>query len=159
MSAERQKPGDVASASRAAASTQGGTGTDVENPSGRGAPAEAPLPAEAQRDLAELKSDFGLYSFHVFRCEGEPVWAAIHRDATDYDAHFEAPSAGELRLSLELDRLRGSHPGYLIEWRHFADGMRFDARSLDETSPRLVVETAEELDEAIAAVEAGTWTP
>ena len=50
-----------------------------------------------------------------------------------------------------LDRLRQDHPGYLIDFRHFLDGPRYDARPLDERQPRIVTRTAQEMDDAIAA--------
>lgn len=59
----------------------------------------------------------------------------------------------------DLDALRRKRPRWMILFREFADGGRYDAVPLDEGRPRLVKETAGELDEAIAAVEDGTWMP
>jgi hypothetical protein len=66
-----------------------------------------------------------------------------------------------LRASLaELDAARRRHPRWRIDRCEFADGPRFDARLLgDPEGVRLTPETAEQLDEQIAAVENGTWRP
>ena len=66
---------------------------------------------------------------------------------------LRGPSLGE------LDGLRARHCRWLINWSHFADGPHYDAVPLDEGRPRLVVDSAAELDEQIAAVENGTWRP
>jgi hypothetical protein len=75
-------------------------------------------------------------------------------------AEAPLPAARGTGPEHDLPSLRSRHPGYLIDFRLFLDGYRYDARSLsDESQPRIVKETAAELDEAIAAVEAGTWMP
>jgi hypothetical protein len=66
---------------------------------------------------------------------------------------LRGPSLGE------LDGLRARHCRWLIHWSQFADGPHYDAKPLDEGRPRLVVDTADELDSQIAAVEDGTWRP
>ena len=58
-----------------------------------------------------------------------------------------------------LDALRRKWPRWMILFRTFADGDKYDAVPLDEGRPRLVKETAAGLDEVIAAVEDGTWQP
>lgn len=60
----------------------------------------------------------------------------------------------------DLEALKRKHAGrWLISYRGFADGFRYDAVPLGAGRPRLVKETAAGLEEAIAAVEAGTWRP
>ncbi len=59
----------------------------------------------------------------------------------------------------DLEHLNREHPGWIVDHKMFLDGYRFDGRSLEDGRPRLVTETAEEMDRQIRAVEEGQWRP
>jgi hypothetical protein len=70
------------------------------------------------------------------------------------------PAANGTGPEHDLGALRARHPGWLIDFRLFLDGYRYDARSLgDESQPRLVKATAGELEAAITRAGSEKWLP